>query len=326
MNIKNKSILVTGGAGCVGSNIVKKLDGRGAKITVIDNLSAYPFDYLHEYGVGNMDGVKFVKGDINDYELIHKLIKDSDIVIHAAALADVGACVRNPHDEFQTNVLATQNILEVCKKEEIQKFVFISSASVYGEPDGRIFKESDACFPVSNYGLSKYWGEQQTRLYHDLYGLPTTSIRFFSVYGSPQTPKQGSHSWAVAIFSMLAKKRKPITVFGDGNQIRDFTHVSDIAESVVLSIEKNSTNGKFFNSGTGKPTKVNDIVKHVFENIEQVPIQYRPHPPGDPLGGYADNSLMKKLLGWEPQYTLQEGIKEYFLWLNEHEHLIPEWS
>ena len=221
---------------------------------------------------------------------------------------------------------ATQNILEVCKNEEIQKFVFISSASVYGEPKGQIFKEGDACFPVSNYGLSKYWGEQQTRLYHDLYELPTTSIRFFSVYGSPQTPKQGSHSWAVAIFSMLAKKRKPITVFGDGNQIRDFTHVSDIAESVVRSIDKDSTNGQFFNSGTGKPTKVNDIVKYVFENIEEVPIQYKPHPPGDPFGGYAENTLMKKLLDWEPEYTLQNGIKEYFEWLDDNEHLIPEWT
>ena len=326
MNVKNKSILVTGGAGCVGSNIVKNLEKRGAEVTVIDNLSAYPFDYLNEYGIGKMNNVNFIKGDINNHELISGLIRDNDVVIHAAALADVGACVRNPHDEFLTNVRATQNILEVSKKEEIQKFVFISSASVYGEPKGRIFRETDACFPVSNYGLSKYWGEQQTRLYHDLYELPTTSIRFFSVYGSPQTPKQGSHSWAVAIFSMLAKKRKPITVFGDGNQIRDFTHVSDIAESVVRSIEKDSTNGKFFNSGTGKPTKVNDIVKYVFENIEEVPIEYKPHPPGDPFGGYADNSLMKELLGWEPEYTLQNGIKEYFEWLDSNEHLIPEWT
>ena len=326
MNIKNKPILVTGGAGCVGSNIVKKLEKRGAEVTVIDNLSAYPFDYLKEYGIGTMKNVNFVKGDINNRELISDLIKKNDIVIHAAALADVGACVRNPHDEFLTNIHATQNILEICKKEEIQKFIFISSASVYGEPKGKIFKETDACFPVSNYGLSKYWGEQQTRLYNDLYELPTTSIRFFSVYGSPQTPKQGSHSWAVAIFSMLAKKRKPITVFGDGNQIRDFTHVSDIAESVVLSIGKDSTNGQFFNSGTGKPTKVNDIVKFVFENIEEVPIEYKPHPPGDPFGGYADNTLMKELLNWEPEYTLQSGIKEYFEWLDKNEHLIPEWT
>ena len=325
MNIKNKSILVTGGAGCVGSNIVKKLDKRGAKVTVIDNLSAYPFDYLHEYGVGNMESVKFVKGDITNHELIHELIKNNDIVVHAAALADVGACVRNPHDEFKTNVRATQNILELCKKEDIQKFVFISSASVYGAPTRQIFKETDACFPVSNYGLSKYWGEQQTKLYNDHYGMPTTSIRFFSVYGAPQTPKKGSHSWAVAIFSMLAKKRKPITVFGDGNQIRDFTHVSDIAESVVRSIDKDSTNGKFFNSGTGHPTKVNDIVKYVFENIEKVPINYKPYPLGDPIGGYSDTTLMKKLLGWEPEITLEKGIKEYFDWISSHEHLVPDW-
>jgi len=325
MNIKNKSVLVTGGAGCVGSNIVKKLDDRGANVTVIDNLSAYPFDYLHEYGVGNMENVKFVKGDINDHKLISELINKNDIVIHAAAYADVGACIRNPHHEFQTNVKATQNILEICKKEEIEKFIFISSASVYGQPDKQIFRENDACYPLSNYGLSKFWGEQQTKLYYDLYELPTTSIRFFSVFGPPQTPKKGSHSWVVAIFSMLAKKGKPLTVFGDGNQIRDFTHVSDIAESVVLSIDKNSTNGKFFNSGTGKPTTINNIAKYVLENIREVPIEYKPLPKGDPWGGYSDVTLMKKYLNWEPKITLDEGIKEYFEWISDHEHIIPDW-
>ena len=171
----------------------------------------------------------------------------------------------------------------------------------------------------------KYWGEQQTRLYYELYNLPTTSIRFFSVYGSPQIPKKGSHSWAVAIFGALAKKGKPITVFGDGNQIRDFTHVSDIAESVVLSTEKESTNGKFFNVGTGKPTKINDIVEKIFQHVKPVPINYKPYPPGDPIGGYSDTTLMKKLLDWEPQITLDQGIKEYFEWLSNHEHIIPEW-
>jgi UDP-glucose 4-epimerase/dTDP-L-rhamnose 4-epimerase len=188
-----------------------------------------------------------------------------------------------------------------------------------------IFKETDPCFPASNYALSKYWGEQQTRLYYELYGLPTASIRFFSVYGSPQIPKEGSHSWAVAIFGALAKKGKPITVFGDGNQIRDFTHVTDIAESVILSAEKDSTNGKFFNVGTGKPTRINEIVEKVFQNVEPVPINYRPYPLGDPLGGYSDTTLMKKLLNWEPKMTLDMGIKEYFEWFAKHEYLIPSW-
>lgn len=323
--IKNKKILVTGGAGTVGSNIVKKLVDRQAQVTVIDNLEAYPFDYLHEYGVGDLDNVKFIKDSITNEIVIENLIKNHDMVIHAAALADVGACIRNPQTEFKTNVAATQNILESCRRNNIEKFVFISSAAVYGLGNKNLFKETDPCFPVSNYALSKYWGEQQTKLYHDLYDLPTTSIRFFSVYGSPQIPKKGSHSWVVAIFGALAKKGKPITVFGDGNQIRDFTHVSDIAESVVLSLEKESTNGKFFNVGTGKPTKINDIVEKVFQYVEPVPINYKPYPPGDPLGGYSDTTLMKKLLNWEPQITLEQGIKEYFDWLNNHEHIIPAW-
>jgi|TARA_B110000438_G_scaffold95694_1_gene94949 nucleoside-diphosphate-sugar epimerase len=323
--IKNKKILVTGGAGTVGSNIVKKLVEKEAEVTVIDNLDAYPFDYLHEYGVGNLEKVKFVKESITDHEIIGNLIKEQDIVIHAAALADVGACIRNPETEFKTNVAATQNILEQCKKNNIEKFIFISSAAVYGLGNRSIFKETDACFPVSNYALSKYWGEQQTKLYYELYNLPTTSIRFFSVYGSPQIPKKGSHSWAVAIFGALAKKGKPITVFGDGNQVRDFTHVSDIAESVVLSTEKESTNGKFFNVGTGKPTKINDIVEKIFQHVKPVPINYKPYPPGDPIGGHADTTLMKKLLDWEPEIKLDQGIEEYFDWLSNHEHIIPKW-
>jgi nucleoside-diphosphate-sugar epimerase len=323
--IKKKKILVTGGAGTVGSNIVKKLVERQAEVTVIDNLDAYPFDYLHEYGVGNLEKVKFVKESITNQEIVGKLIEEQDIVIHAAALADVGACIKNPEIEFKTNVVATQNILETCKKNNIEKFIFISSAAVYGLGNRSIFKETDPCFPVSNYALSKYWGEQQTKLYYELYNLPTTSIRFFSVYGSPQIPKKGSHSWAVAIFGALAKRGKPITVFGDGNQIRDFTHVSDIAESVVLSIDKTSTNGQFFNVGTGKATKINDIVEKIFQHVTPVPINFKPYPKGDPIGGYSDTTLMKKLLDWEPKITLDEGIKEYFGWLNDHEHIIPDW-
>ena len=323
--IKNKKILVTGGAGTVGSNIVKKLVKRQAQVTVIDNLDAYPFDYLHEYGVGNLPNVEFIKESITDGKIVDNLIKNQDIVIHAAALADVGACIRNPELEFKTNVVATQNILGSCRRHNVEKFVFVSSAAVYGLGNKGIFNETDPCFPTSNYALSKYWGEQQSRLYYELYNLPTTSIRFFSVYGSPQIPKKGSHSWAVAIFGALAKKGKSITVFGDGNQIRDFTHVTDIAESVVLSTEKKSTNGKFFNVGTGKPTRINDIVEKIFQYVEPVSINYKPYPPGDPIGGYSDTTLMKKLLNWKPEITLDQGIKEYFVWLNNHEHIIPEW-
>lgn len=323
--IKNKNILVTGGAGTVGSNLVKKFSKRGATVTVIDNLSAYPFNYQDEFGITDTPNANFVKGDVLDKKLVNDLIKKSDIVVHFAALADVGACVRNPTLEFESNVAATQNILDACLQNNVEKFVFASSAAVYGQGVDRIFKEDQPCFPVSNYALSKYWGEQQTRLYHELYDLPTSSIRFFSVYGAPQIPKKGSHSWAIAIFGCLAKRKKPITVYGDGSQIRDMTHVQDIAESVVLSTEKSATNGKFFNVGTGKPTTVNTMVEKVFNRVGEVPVDYKPHPKGDPFGGFADTTLMKKLLDWEPEITLDNGVNEYFDWLEDHEHLIPEW-
>lgn len=309
----------------IGSNIVKKLSTSGAQVTVLDDLSAYPFDYLNEYGVKHIKNVNFVKGNVINKKIVNELIKKMDIVIHAAALADVGACVRNPILEHKMNVSATNNILDACKKHNLEKFIFISSAAIYGIGEGKIFREDQPCFPISNYALSKFWGEQQSRLYYELYGLPTTSLRFFSVYGSPQVPKKGSHSWCIAIFGMLAKKRRPITVFGDGNQIRDFTHVKDITEAVVLSADKKSTNGKFFNVGTGKPTTINTIVKKVFERVEKVPVEHKSHPLGDPLGGYADITLMKKLLSWKPKFSLDKGMDEYFKWLNKNERLIPKW-
>lgn len=309
----------------IGSNIVKKLVKRGSSVTVLDNLSAYPFDYLSEYGIKDAKNVNFIKGNVTNTKLVNSLIKNMDVVIHAAALADVGACVRNPVLEHKMNVSATNNMLEVSKQNNLEKFVFVSSASVYGVPKNKIFKEDQPCFPISNYGLSKYWGEQQSRLYFELYGLPTTSLRFFSVYGSPQVPKKGSHSWCVAIFGMQTKKHKPITVYGDGNQIRDFTHVSDIAESVILSAEKKSTNGKFFNVGTGKPTTINTIVEKIFGRADKVDVNFKPYPPGDPLGGYADTTLMQKLLNWKPKLTLDNGMDEYFQWLDQNEHLIPNW-
>lgn len=329
MQINEKEILVTGGAGMIGSRIVKQLNEMGAIVTVLDNITAYPFDYLNEFGVGQMDGVNFVKGSILDKELLKNLVKDIDYIIHAAAFADVGGCIKYYDIDFNVNVVGTFNLLEVAKNSDIKKFVFVSSASVYGEEtvteEDRRFVENQPCRPISTYGNSKLWGELETKLFYDLYGLPTTAIRYFSVYGQPQVPKMGSHSWCVAIFTMLAMKNKPITVFGDGTQIRDFTYVDDIAKGTIIATETNTTNGKIFNLGTGKTTQVNIIAEKIIETVKKVPIQYKPHPPGDPFGGYADTTLMNKLLDWKPKITLDEGIQRYCEWVNAHKNLIPSW-
>ena len=324
--LKNKKILVTGGAGSIGSNIVKILSNRGAQTTVVDNLSAYPFEYEKEFGVKELKNVDLIKLDIaKNKKQINTLIQKMDVVVHAAAFADVAASVRNPHKDFTANIVATQNMLESCKKSNVEKFLFVSSAATYGNSKKHVFREDYPCFPLSTYGLSKYWGEQQTRLYHELYGLDTTSVRLFSIYGSPQVPKMHSHSWVVAIFSMLAKKGKPITIYGKGNQIRDFIHVTDVAEAIVLSLEKSSATGKFFNIGTGTPTKIKEIPEKIFKHFESVPVTFKPLPKGDPQGGYADTTLMKKLLNWKPKFNLDEGIRQYVKWLKNNEHLIPDW-
>lgn len=320
-----KTVLVTGGAGTIGSNIVKKLITRKYKVIVLDDLSAYPFDYLKEYGVGSMKNVEFVQGSILDTTLLNIVIRKADAVIHAAAYADVGACIRNFDIDFNVNVLGTELVLAAAKAKRVEKLVFVSSASVYGENSNLVFSEGDPTVPISTYGNSKLWGERQTMLFNRLYGLPTTAVRYFSVYGSPQVPKKKSHSWCVAIFAMRIMKQKPIILFGDGTQIRDFIHVSDVAHATVLALEKKETTGQVFNIGTGSPISIKEIAEKVMTRLGETSIEYKPHPSGDPKGGYADTKLMKALLGWEPTITLNEGIQEYCEWIKNHKHLIPKW-
>jgi UDP-glucose 4-epimerase/dTDP-L-rhamnose 4-epimerase len=340
--------LVTGGAGMIGSNIVRQLLEKNYEVVVLDNLSAYPFNYLDEFGVGKLDA-KFILGDIENENDIKKSLIGVDKVIHAAAYADVGASINNPRKDFDVNVIGTQNVLEESLKVGIQKFVFISSASVYGEglfqdniyPDemeskGRwwhpgfkrtemLHKESHPTYPLSTYGNSKLWGEQQTKLYNDLYDMPSCALRLFSVYGSPQVPKEGSHSWCVAIFSMLHLKNKTITVYHDGTQVRDFTHVRDIAKATILSSETNTTNGKIFNVGTEEPTQINEVVKQMENHLGKMDVKYKELPKGDPMGAAGYNKMMENILEWKPEYSLSEGIKEYCEWLTENKHLVPDW-
>lgn len=308
----------------IGSNITKKLLERGYNVTVYDDLSAYPFNYLNEFGIGKTDA-EFIKGSLLDRDLLHQAVARTDSVIHAAAYADVGACVRNYDIDFKVNVEGTQNIIEESFKKGVGRFVFISSASVYGENGNTIFSEQDPCFPISTYGNSKLWGEHQTILFNKLHGLPATAVRYFSVYGSPQIPKEGSHSWCVAIFAMLILKNKPIKIFGDGTQIRDFTHVSDIAEGTILALEREEANGHVLNIGTGMPTQINLVADKLIETLGSTSIEYAPHPKGDPFGAYANTDLMKKLLGWQPALSFDDGISEYCEWLKLNTHLIPNW-
>ncbi|MFX0138801.1 MAG: NAD-dependent epimerase/dehydratase family protein [Candidatus Hodarchaeota archaeon] len=331
MNWRKKISLVTGGAGLVGSHIVKKLVQRGATIKVLDNLSAYPFDQIIHF-LPNQEGVEFIKGDITDKKVVDRALVDVDVVFHEAAFADVAATIWNPEEDFRSNVLGTFNLLKSSKDNCVDRFIFASSAAVYGEQpktntnDVPMFSEDMKPNPISTYANSKLWGEYEAQLFTSLYGLKTTSLRYFSIYGEPQVPKKGSHSWVVAIFVMRLLKNKPLVIFGDGSQVRDFIHVDDVAEATILAAEKQSTINKVINIGTGKPTTIKLLADNIFKiaNLEPA-LEYIPRPKGDPFGGYANIKIMKKTIEWEPKINLKYGIERYYQWARSHKNIIPQW-
>lgn len=327
------NVLVTGGAGMIGSHIVRGLHSAGDAVTVYDDMSAYPFDQCEEYGINYLAGlsgpgivpVEVTRASVLDRTALQLAMGGKDLVIHCAAFADVGACVREYRRDFSDNVVGTQNVLEAAKEAGVGKVLFVSSASVYGNSDEGTFAEWMTPRPISTYANSKLWGEHQAHLFYQLYGLRTTSVRLFSVYGDGQVPKPGSHSWCFAIFGMRAMRGLPITIFGDGSQVRDFTHVDDIAHGIILAAKSDRTNGQIINIGTGKSTTLNEVKDLVLAHFPRVPVKYAPLPSGDPLGGHASKTLMKRVLDWEPQVRLDDGVERYAAWVREHKHLIPGW-
>ena len=330
MRWNNLRVLVTGGAGLIGSRIVIKLLERGASVKVLDNLSAYPFDQPRHFGLERLE-VDLISGDIADLKTVRENVKDVDFVFHEAAFADVAATIWNPVEDFHSNVVGTFNLLKSSLDEGVQRFIFASSAAIYGDKpraDGNppIFTEETKPEPISTYANSKLWAELESLLFYKFYGLKTTCLRYFSIYGIPQVPKERSHSWVVGIFTMRAIKGKSLIIFGGGQQVRDFVYMDDVAEATIRAAEANGSVGEVINVGSGRPTTIKRLADLVVEiGNFKVPIEYGPRPKGDPLGGYADVSKMKKILEWEPKIRLEEGLDRYIKWCLGNKYVIPEW-
>jgi len=339
MNWNRKTVLVTGGCGHIGSFVVRKLiDRRADRIIIIDNFSAYPIDIherVHCKDIREFENVEIIRGDISDREFISRVFdKEIDVVFHLAAYADVAATIYNPEEDFRTNVVGTYNVLKLSLDRGIHKFIFASSAAVYGDKPcsngPSKFSEDMKPEPLSTYANSKLWGENEAKLFHQLYGLSTVSLRYFSLYGPLQIPKPKSHSWAVAIFMMKALRNKNLTVYG-GQQVRDFIYVEDVAEATVKAAEVNGVEGEVINVGTGKPTKIIELAYIIRDLIREATgikveveiLNYR--PKGDPLGGYADTTKMSTLLGYIPRVALEEGLERTLKWYIQHQHFIPDW-
>ena len=295
MSIKNKTAVVTGGAGFIGSNLVRALLDKGYEVSVIDSLIA-----------GKKEKVPAEASlhvvDVRDERILPNLLKDADVVFHLAALPKVEYSIQHPVEAHGVNVTGTVNVLAAVGGNA--RVVFASSAAVYGNTDVPVVSEDLPASPVNPYGLHKYISEQYLTLAHKLYGIQTVSLRFFNVYGSGLDP-EGPYAAVVGRFLKLSKEGKPLTIVGDGKQTRDFINVRDIVSAIISAGESpNVGSGEVINIGTGRGTSINDLARAFGGELEYLP------PRMEIRTSCANITRAKKLLDWEPKVGLADGITE----------------
>ncbi|MFB8198802.1 NAD-dependent epimerase/dehydratase family protein [Kitasatospora purpeofusca] len=325
--LEGATVLVTGGGGLVGSRIVAQLSRAGAHPVVLDRFDAYPHPVRDRFEV-DRHAAQVVLGDVRERATVEWLVSRADFVIHAAAYADVAACTRRPEIAFAANVHGTQSVLDAVAASAVRRLVFVSSASVYGDGASDTvprFSEDQPLTPISVYANAKAWGEHQVRLMLARSGTEHTIVRYFSVYGEPQVPKPGSHSWMVPWMAMSAQAGQPLRLNGGGTQVRDMVHVDDIARATVLALVSDGAASRTINIGTGVPTSVREIGELITAHFPGARLVETPMPEGDPRGGCADTRRAADLLGWRPTIALPEGVDRYVAWLKATPDAVPDW-
>ncbi len=310
-------LLITGGAGFIGSHVAETLLARGDTVVVLDNFNDFYDPALKRENAALLKGAKVVVGDLRERELVKKLFAEErfDAVIHLAAMAGVRPSLQDPLYYEDVNVRGTLILLEELRARPKTKFVFASSSSVYGANDKVPFSEvDDIPHPMSPYAATKRSGELHAWTYHHLYGIPTTCLRFFTVYGPRQRPEM-----AIAKFVRACLDGKPIPFFGDGTMRRDYTYVDDIVDGVVKALD-HCSGYEIYNLGESATTSLSELVQSVGEACGQPPILDRqPMQPGDVLITFADVTKAKTKLGYAPKTHVKEGLARYVAWVRARE-------
>jgi UDP-glucose 4-epimerase len=299
-------VLVTGGAGFIGSHVVDRLVEEGYEIRVLDDLSTGKLGNIQSHLSSGK--VEFVRGDIRDASLVNKILEGVNVVIHMAALVSVPLSVENPNLTFDINLLGTLNLLRSSIVKHIDRFVFISSCAVCGDPESLPVTEQARTNPISPYAESKLIGERYCLGFSERQLLHSVVLRFFNVYG----PRQGMNEYSGVITRFIdrCKQKLPLTIYGDGSQTRDFVNVKDVAEAILASTKSNKAEGEIFNIGSGKPTTIKELAETVLE-LTGVgsKISYEKPRAGDIKDSYADITKAKKFLSYEPKVSLREGLQ-----------------
>jgi len=297
--------LVTGGAGFIGSHISDRLLADGHRVRILDNFSTGK----HENIPASAD-VKVIEGDVGDYDTVRAAMEQVDIVFHEAAIASVPETVGNPLSSERVNYRGTLNILEAARHAGVKRVMFACSAAVYGDLPELPKQESMPVKPLSPYAVDKLASEQACQMYTHLYGLETVSLRYFNVFGPRQDPSS-PYSGVISIFSDTLNQGKQPTIYGDGEQTRDFVYVSDVVEANIKAATSPAAAGKAINIATGGKLSINDLLKTIC-NIKDQPFepQYQQGRQGDIKHSRADISAAREYLDWEPVVAFEDGLRK----------------
>ena len=297
-----ETILVTGGAGFIGSHLVKELVKSGFSVRLLDNLSNGSLENIREV----LGSIEFIKGDIRDKNVVEGALKGVDAVVHLAALIDVAESVEKPELYLEVNVNGTFNVTRASRK--VSAFIFASTCAVYGEPVRIPIGEDHPLSPKSPYAATKIAGEAFVQAYGNLYGYRPVILRLFNVYGPRQSK---AYAGVITEFVKRATLGEPPIIFGDGEQTRDFVHVKDVTRAIIKALDSDNASG-IYNVGSGVAVTINDLAHLILklagkENVEPI---HGPPRPGDIKHSQANINRAKKELGYSPSVSLEEGIRE----------------
>jgi UDP-glucose 4-epimerase len=300
----SRRVLVTGGGGFIGSNLVRALLERGDSVRVLDNFSTG--------NRANLDGldVDVVEGELRSYERVHAAVRGVETVFHLGALGSVPRSVQDPLTSSAVNVEGTLNVLLAARDEGVRRVVYSSSSSVYGTRRELPVHESSPPDPISPYGVAKLAAERYCVSFSRVYeSYETVVLRYFNVFGPRQSPFS-QYAAVIPLFVTAIADGRPITIYGDGNQSRDFTYVANVVDATMLAADADGANGRVFNIAAGSPGSVNDVADTIGRILDKpVEKRFEPERPGDIRDSWADIGAARDTLGFDPRVSLEEGLR-----------------